>query len=73
MMPAAPAPLTRLLLVDDHTIVREGLKRILEAHCSEWQVAEASSAFQALEILRRQPFDVLIADLSMPGMSGGST
>jgi len=70
MTAASPMPLTRLLLVDDHTIVREGLKRILEAHCSEWQVAEASSAFQALEILRRQPFDVLIADLSMPGMSG---
>ncbi|GAB4563405.1 MAG: response regulator transcription factor [Rhizobacter sp.] len=70
MTPAAPMPATRLLLVDDHTIVREGLKRILEAHCSEWQVAEASSAFQALETLRRQPFDVLIVDLSMPGMSG---
>jgi two-component system invasion response regulator UvrY len=61
---------TRLLLVDDHTIVREGLKRILEAHCVGWQVAEASSASQALETLRQQPFDVLIADLSMPGMSG---
>ena len=70
MTPAESTPLTRLLLVDDHTIVREGLKRILEAHCSDWQVAEASSAFQALEILRRQPFDVLIVDLSMPGMSG---
>lgn len=60
----------RLLLVDDHTIVREGLKRILEAHCSEWQVSEASSAFQALETMRHRTFDVLIVDLSMPGMSG---
>ncbi len=67
---AAPNPLTRLLLVDDHTIVREGLKRILEAHCAEWQVAEASSAFQALEVMRTQAFDVVIVDLSMPGMSG---
>ena len=67
---AAPNPLTRLLLVDDHTIVREGLKRILEAHCAEWQVAEASSAFQALEVMRSQAFDVVIGDLSMPGMSG---
>lgn len=70
MSPAAPNPLTRLLLVDDHTIVREGLKRILEAHCAEWQVAEASSAFQALEVMRTQVFDVVIVDLSMPGMSG---
>ena len=69
-MSATPTPPTRLLLVDDHTIVREGLKRILEAHCDGWQVAEASSASQALENLRLQPFDVLIVDLSMPGMSG---
>jgi two-component system invasion response regulator UvrY len=67
---AAPTLSTRLLLVDDHTIVREGLKRILEADCPQWQVAEASSAFQALEVMRTQSFDVAIVDLSMPGMSG---
>lgn len=60
----------RLLLVDDHTIVREGLKRILEANCSNWTAAEASSGFQALDCLRRQPMDIVIADLSMPGMNG---
>jgi DNA-binding NarL/FixJ family response regulator len=64
-----PSP-KRLLLVDDHTIVREGLKRILESHGNEWRVAEASSGHQALETLRTQPFDVAIVDLSMPGMSG---
>lgn len=69
-MNATPTPPTRLLLVDDHTIVREGLKRIFEAHCGEWQVAEASSASQALEAIRHEPFDVLVVDLSMPGMSG---
>lgn len=70
MTPATPSPVTRLLLVDDHTIVREGLKRILGSHCGEWQVAEASSGHQALETLRSQAFDVAIVDLSMPGMSG---
>jgi DNA-binding NarL/FixJ family response regulator len=59
-----------LLLVDDHTIVREGLRRILEAAADPWQITEAGSGFQALECLRRQPFGMAIVDLSMPGMSG---
>jgi DNA-binding NarL/FixJ family response regulator len=59
-----------LLLVDDHTIVREGLRRILEAVADEWQIIEAGSGFQALECLRRQHFGMAIVDLSMPGMSG---
>ncbi len=59
-----------LLLVDDHTIVREGLRRILEAVADEWQLIEAGSGFQALESLRRQPVGLAIVDLSMPGMNG---
>jgi len=59
-----------LLLVDDHTIVREGLRRILEATGEGFLIVEASSGFQALECLRQQPFRVAIVDLSMPGMSG---
>jgi len=59
-----------LLLVDDHTIVREGLRRILEAAADPWQITEAGSGFQALECLRRQPFGMAIVDLSMPGMNG---
>ncbi len=60
----------RLLITDDHAIVREGVKRMLEAVGEDWTVAEASSGFQALELARRQPIDLAIVDLSMPGMSG---
>lgn len=60
----------RVLLVDDHTIVREGLRRIFEATQEGWQVTEEGSGFQALDCLRRQACDLVIADLSMPGMSG---
>lgn len=70
MSPASLAPALRLLIVDDHAIVREGLKRILEATGERWAVAEASTGFQALEVLRRQSVDLAIVDLSMPGMSG---
>lgn len=70
MSPVEPARRPGLLLVDDHTIVREGLRRILEAVADEWQIIEAGSGFQALECLRRQHFGMAIVDLSMPGMSG---
>ena len=62
--------LLHLLLVDDHAVVREGLKRILTASGSQWDITEASSGFEALEILRQKPLDLAIVDLSMPGMSG---
>ena len=60
----------RVLLVDDHTIVREGLKRILEGTREGWSVTEESSGFQALDRLKRAEFDLAIVDLSMPGMGG---
>ena len=67
-----PTPKTRLglLLVDDHTIVREGLKRILEPLADDWAVTEAGTGFQALECLRSHSFGLAIVDLSMPGMNG---
>lgn len=63
-------PLLRLLLVDDHTVVREGLKRLIDPETNRWSITEAGTGFQALECLRRQPIDLAIVDLSMPGMSG---
>ena len=63
-------PRLGMLLVDDHTIVREGLKRILEPISDDWAVTEAGTGFQAIECLRRQRFELAIVDLSMPGMSG---
>ena len=63
-------PTLRILIVDDHAIVREGLVRILEGTGRGWQVAEATSGSQALEWLRRNDAALAIVDLSMPGMSG---
>jgi DNA-binding NarL/FixJ family response regulator len=70
MPPVAFEPLKQLLLVDDHNIVREGLKHILEPFAAQWAIAEASSGFEALDHLRHQHCDLAIVDLSMPGMSG---
>ena len=59
-----------LLLVDDHQIVREGLKRLLAPANSEWVVTEVSNGHQAVDFMRQQRVDLAIVDLSMPGMSG---
>jgi len=59
----------RVLLVDDHEIVRKGLRAILDDRFAGIEVAEASSGDQALAALA-QPFDAVILDLSMPGRSG---
>ncbi len=60
----------RILLADDHAIVRAGLKRILEDEFRPAVVAEASTADEALQQLAAAPCDVLVLDISMPGRSG---
>lgn len=67
-----PAPDTgrRLLLVDDHTIVREGIKCILESPDLPWSVTEAESGYRALEWLGERSFALAVVDLSLPGMPG---
>lgn len=60
----------RLLLADDHQIVREGLKGILTAHADLQVVAEASNSDEVLAAVRGVGFDVLLLDISMPGRTG---
>ena len=59
-----------MLLVDDHAIVREGLKRVLDPTGNNWGLTEAETGFQALAFLRESEFDLALVDLSMPGMTG---
>lgn len=60
----------RILLADDHTIVREGLKQILGEVADFAVVAEASNGQEVLAEVRIRTPDVLILDMSMPGTSG---
>jgi DNA-binding NarL/FixJ family response regulator len=60
----------RVLVVDDHAVVREGLKRILEDAADVVVAAEAGNAPDALELVRRDGFDVVVTDISMPGRGG---
>lgn len=71
-MNAAPTPL-RLMLVDDHTLVRLGFRVLLETTPGFEVVAEAGNGEQALELLAQTAVDVIILDLSMPGLGGLET
>ena len=60
----------RILLVDDHPIVRQGLKTLLEGH-SEWEViGEASDGAEAIEKAKDLHPDVMVLDVTMPRMNG---
>jgi two-component system invasion response regulator UvrY len=61
--------MVRILLVDDHAVVRLGIRAILEDGLPGVNVSEAGSGEQALAALE-QPFDAVVLDLSMPGRSG---
>ena len=60
----------RVLLVDDHQIVRDGIKRILKDESDIELIGSVSSGKEALDFVKCTPPDVVIADLSMPNMSG---
>ena len=60
----------RIVVADDHAIVREGLKQILGAQADFQVVAEASDGHEALKRVRELDFEVLLLDMSMPGKSG---
>jgi two-component system invasion response regulator UvrY len=63
----------RILIVDDHAIVREGLKQIL-AEVDDIEVAgEADCSSQAMKIARQEPWDMVLMDISMPDRSGIET
>ena len=60
----------RIVIADDHTIVREGLKQMLSASADFSVVAEACNGQEVITRARELEFDVLLLDMSMPGRSG---
>lgn len=60
----------RILLVDDHPVVRLGVKEILRGAFSAATIGEASDGLEALAELRTSPWEMVLLDLSMPGRSG---
>jgi two-component system, NarL family, invasion response regulator UvrY len=62
--------MTRILLVDDHPLVRQGIKQVLAGAFHPAFVGEASSAEEGARELNNSPWDVVVLDLALPGMSG---
>ncbi len=59
-----------IILVDDHVLVRDGIKALLEEEESFNVINEASDGLEALDILKSQEPDLLIVDIKMPKMNG---
>jgi two-component system NarL family response regulator len=60
----------KILLVDDHTLVRNGLVQLLKICVEGAEVTEAGSAEDAAQILAKEPHDVALVDIRLPGQSG---
>ena len=63
-------PATRVLLADDHNLVRAGVRKILEAQPGFEVVGEVGDGAAVLDALAKTEVDVLVLDLTMPGMDG---
>ena len=62
-----------ILIVDDHLIVREGIKRIIDDSAGMNVVAEASSGMEAIKLVWKNKYDLILLDISMPGQNGLQT
>lgn len=63
----------KVIIADDHSIIRQGIKKIISESACYSVVGEAASVFELKNVLKEQHADVLILDLSMPGGAGIET
>ncbi len=60
----------KILICDDHKIVREGLRQILQQLAEVTKIEEAGNGNEAICLLKLEVFDIVVLDISLPGMSG---
>src|SRR6266511_17316 len=60
----------KILITDDHAVVRKGLRQILADEFKKAAFAEAGNASEALDRIRKEAWDVVVLDITMPGRSG---
>ncbi len=63
----------KIILVDDHAVVRAGFRMLLGTHDTIEIIAEAERGEQAIQLMQEQTADVVVMDLSMPGLGGLET
>jgi DNA-binding NarL/FixJ family response regulator len=62
--------LCNIILAEDHALVRQGIKRILEDDPKLSVVGEAEDGFELLDVIRQKSADIIILDITMPNLSG---
>lgn len=62
--------MTRILIVDDHEVVRRGLRQLLAQDYPDGEFAEAATAQAAREAMTRAPWQLMLLDINLPGVSG---
>jgi DNA-binding NarL/FixJ family response regulator len=60
----------RIVVVDDHAVVRRGVRALLESHAGWEVVAEAATGREALDAVKRHQPEVVVMDLSLPDLNG---
>ena len=60
----------KILIADDHAVVRHGLKQILADEFKRATFGEARNAQEALDLIWKEPWDIVVLDITMPGRSG---
>jgi DNA-binding NarL/FixJ family response regulator len=60
----------KIVLADDHVLLRDGIKRIIEESPDLRVVAEASDGLELLRVLKQHDVDMVLLDISMPGLRG---
>ena len=63
--------MARILFVDDEPKMLHGLKRMLNKKRKEWDMSFVESGRAALALLAIEPYDIIVTDMRMPGMTGG--
>ena len=63
----------KVLIVDDHPLVRQAMRLVFDDHGSEYEFTEADGLDPALELLAASQIDLLLMDLGMPGMAGAES
>jgi len=68
-MAESSKPIT-ILLADDHPVVRQGLRALLEAQADLQVIGETGDGLEGLRLVKQLKPDILVADVSMPGLNG---
>ena len=69
----SPSAMIRILIADDHAVVRAGVRQFIAGHDDLSVVAEAATGAEVLDYIRKEELDVVVLDISMPGRSGVDT